>query len=102
MTVQDGDHVAKLFVTNVLNGAVAANSKVVHTGTVLRIDLNVSDTTMPSIESMTVIGSGFPARTDPAALVIGPAGIGLSTGCSTNDVDDCPWRSNRACAVRCQ
>jgi hypothetical protein len=90
MTVQDGDHVAKLFVTNILNGAVAANGKVVHTGTVLRIDLNVSDTTMPSIESMTVIGSGFPARTDPAALVIGPTGVGLSTGCSTNDVDDCP------------
>ena len=45
---------------------------------------------MPSIESMTVIGSGFPARTDPAALVIGPTGVGLSTACSANDADDCP------------
>jgi len=90
MTVQDGDHVAKLFVTNVLNGTVAANGKIVHTATVLRIDLHVSETAMPSIESMTVIGSGFPARTDPAALVIGPTGVGLSTDCSADDGDDCP------------
>ncbi len=27
---------------------------------------------------MTVIGSGFPQRTDPAALVIGPTGVGFS------------------------
>ena len=33
---------------------------------------------MPSIESTTVIGSGFAERTDPAALVIGPTGVGLS------------------------
>ena len=28
--------------------------------------------------SNTVIGSGFPERSDPAALVIGPTGVGLS------------------------
>ena len=95
MTVQDGDHTAKLFVTNVLNGTVAANGKVVHTATVIRIDLNVSETAMPSIESMTVIGSGFPARTDPAALVIGPTGVGLSTGCNADDTDDCPVEGAR-------
>jgi len=89
MNVEDGDHVAKLFVTNVLNGTVAANGKVVHTATVLRIDLNVSQTHMPSIESMTVIGSGFPARTDPAALVIGPTGVAVSPGCNGTDADDC-------------
>ena len=27
---------------------------------------------------MTVVGSGFPERTDPNALVIGPTGVGLS------------------------
>jgi len=89
MNVQDGDHMAKLFVTNVLNGTVAANGKVVHTGTVLRIDLNVSEAHMPSIESMTVIGSGFAARTDPAALVIGPTGVALSPSCNSADGDDC-------------
>jgi sugar lactone lactonase YvrE len=30
------------------------------------------------VEAMTVIGSGFAERTDPAALVIGPTGVGLS------------------------
>ena len=28
--------------------------------------------------SETVIGSGFPERTDPAALVVGPTGVGLA------------------------
>jgi hypothetical protein len=89
MNVEDGDHVAKLFVTNVLNGTVAANGNVVHTGTVLRINLNVSENSMPAIESMTVVGSGFPARTDPAALVIGPTGVGLSASCDSREENDC-------------
>ncbi len=80
MTALDGGNWADLFVTNVLNGTVAANGNVVNKGTVVRIDLNVpnSGEGMPSIESTTVIGSGFAERTDPAALVIGPTGVGLS------------------------
>jgi len=67
-------------VTNVLNGTVAAAGNVVNTGTVLRIVLDVSRIGMPVVDSMTVIGSGFPARTDPAALMIGPTGVGLGFG----------------------
>lgn len=80
MTALDESNQADLFVTNVLNGTVAANGKVVHKGTVVRIDLNVPNqgNGNPSIESTTVIGSGFAERTDPAALVIGPTGVGLS------------------------
>ena len=80
MTALDEGNQADLFVTNVLNGTVAANGKVVHTATVLRIDLNVPNQGhgMPSRESTTMIGSGFSARTDPAAVVIGPTGVGLS------------------------
>ena len=89
MTAFDSDHEARLFVTNVLNGTVAAQGQVVNQGTVVRIDLNVSPTHMPSIESMTVIGSGFAERTDPAALVIGPTGVGLSPSCNDDDEDDC-------------
>jgi sugar lactone lactonase YvrE len=33
---------------------------------------------MPTLQAITVIGSGFAERTDPAALVIGPTGVGLS------------------------
>jgi sugar lactone lactonase YvrE len=69
---------ASLFVTNVLNGTVAAHGKVVQGGTVVRVDLTLSAGNAPFVEAMTVIGSGFSERTDPAALVIGPTGVGLS------------------------
>jgi SMP-30/gluconolaconase/LRE-like protein len=74
----NGGGTASLFVTNVLNGTVAASGSVVHQGTVVRIDLTLSKSAPPFVEAMTVIGSGFAERTDPAALVIGPTGVGLS------------------------
>jgi hypothetical protein len=74
----NGGGSAVLFVTNVLNGTVAAHGGVVHGGTVVRIDLTLSPGSAPFVEAMTVIGSGFAERTDPAALVIGPTGVGLS------------------------
>ncbi len=78
MTAWESDGEASLFVTNVLNGTVAANGQTVNEGTVVRINLKLPDDGMPWIESMTVVGSGFPERTDPDALVIGPTGVGLS------------------------
>jgi hypothetical protein len=74
----NGGGTASLFVTNVLNGTVAGGGSVVNQGTVLRIDLTLSKSGPPFVEDMTVIGSGFAERTDPAALVIGPTGVGLS------------------------
>jgi hypothetical protein len=81
MTAFDGGNWAALFVTNVLNGTVAANGKVVNQGTVLRINLNVPKQGhgIPDRQSTTIIGSGFSERTDPAALVIGPTGVGLGS-----------------------
>jgi hypothetical protein len=80
MTALDQGAKAVLFVTNVLNGTVAASPNVVNQGTVLRIKLNVPQEGqgLPSVDYLSVIGSGFPERTDPAALVIGPTGLGLS------------------------
>jgi hypothetical protein len=75
--LESGDDAA-LFVTNVLNGTVAANGSIVDTATVIRIDLEASQFHKPTIQSMTTIGWGFAARTDPNALVIGPTGVGLS------------------------
>ena len=77
MTALDGDRLAELFVTNVLNGTVAANGNVVNKGTVVRIVLSIPDERMPRELSRTVIGSGFGEKTDPNALVIGPTGVGL-------------------------
>ena len=74
----NGGGSAVLFVTNVLNGTVAAHGAVVHGATVVRVNLTLSNGAAPFVEAMTVIGSGFAERTDPAALVIGPTGVGLS------------------------
>jgi hypothetical protein len=84
MAVQDRSDVngggsASLFVTNVLNGTVAAAGRVVDRGTVVRVDLTLSRSAPPFVEAETVIGSGFSERTDPVALVIGPTGVGLSS-----------------------
>jgi hypothetical protein len=68
---------AVLFVTNVLNGTVAAKGHVVFGGTVLRLVVKIPQFGLPFIWFRATIGSGFPERTDPAALVIGPTGAGL-------------------------
>jgi hypothetical protein len=78
MTGISNDHFAQLFVTNVLNGTVAANGKVVNQGTVLRLTLALYGQQPPALKSTTIIGSGFAERTDPAALVVGPTGVGLN------------------------
>jgi hypothetical protein len=72
-----GDDFAVLFVTNVLNGTVAGNGGLVHHGTVVRILLQLNGQDAPRDLQHTVIGSGFAEKTDPAALVVGPTGVGL-------------------------
>jgi hypothetical protein len=63
-----------VFVTNVLNGTVAAGGAVVNRGTVVRIVLHTAGHAKPWVVSSTVVGSAFAERTDPAALVVGPTG----------------------------
>jgi hypothetical protein len=72
--IDRGDH-AVLFVSNVLNGTVAANGGVVHGGTVIRITVDLDHGRLPRPRSTVVIGSGFAERTDPDALVVGPTGL---------------------------
>ena len=79
MTALDMGSTAMLFVTNVLNGTVAAGGSIVDGGTVVRINLSIPSHGMPTVQSTTIIGSGFPERTDSAALVIGPTGVGLGS-----------------------
>jgi hypothetical protein len=75
MTLVDFGKTATLFVSNVLNGTVAASPNVVNQGTVLRLTLLIPDGKKPAIIASKVVGSGFQERTDPAALVIGPTGL---------------------------
>jgi sugar lactone lactonase YvrE len=67
---------AVLFVTNVLNdlSPTAPPTTVVKAGTVVRV---VLDLRTYRVESETVIARGLPERNDPAALVVGPTGVGL-------------------------
>jgi hypothetical protein len=97
MTSEDRGGSANLFVSNVLNGTVAAGGSIVHGGTVTRLTLAGLNGTMPILQSITVIGSGFAERTDPAALVIGPTGVGLSSNADTLYVADS--LNNRVTAI---
>ena len=63
LTINDQGDKAQVFVSNVLNGVVT------------RIDLTIPDGGNPVVQSLTRIASGYPTRTDPAALVIGPTGL---------------------------
>jgi hypothetical protein len=74
--VSDGN-VADLFVSNVLKGTVSAGGKVVFKGYVLRLTLRLHEHAPPSVLLSTVIASGYAQRTDPAAFVLGPTGLGL-------------------------
>ena len=75
MTAVDVGPIAVLFVTNVLNGTVKAGGEVVNKGTVIRLLLSIPPGRDPQLIDSTVVGSGFPERTDPSALVIGPTGV---------------------------
>lgn len=96
MTALDLGSVAELFVTNVLNGTVAANGAVVKHGTVVRIVLLIAPGKMPQEVLRTKIGSGFPEKTDPAALVIGPTGVSLGADGTLYVADTA---SNRIAAI---
>jgi uncharacterized protein (TIGR03118 family) len=63
LTINDQGAAAQVFVSNVLSG------------TVTRINLQVPLNGNPVVLRMTEIASGYIARTDPAALVVGPTGL---------------------------
>src|SRR5215471_669699 len=76
MTALDLGRVSELFVTNVLGGILGGHPSP-NGGTVQRLIITSKPYQTPRVLESTRIGSGFPARTDPNALVIGPTGVGL-------------------------
>jgi hypothetical protein len=77
MASLDLGHQAILFVSNVLNGTVAAGGKTVFGGTVIRLTITIPPSGLPFISADTLIGSGFAEALNSSALVIGPTGLGL-------------------------
>ena len=90
MTAVDHGRTAYLFITNVLNGTVAAKGRQVNRGTVVRITLRLpsSSRRVPHALAPVVIGSGFGERSDPAALVVGPTGVAYDEKTGTLFVAD--------------
>jgi hypothetical protein len=81
MTALDrsGRGVAELFVTNVLGGILGSHHSS-HGGTVERLLITSNSNHVPRVLASKQIGSGFAARLDVNALVIGPTGVGLGRG----------------------
>jgi len=77
MTALDLGNITELFVTNVLGG-ILGNHPSATGGTVQRLLITSAPYQTPRVLASTKIGSGFSARTDPNALVIGPTGVGLA------------------------
>jgi sugar lactone lactonase YvrE len=77
MTADDLGDQAVLFVTNVLNGTVAAHGHTVWAGSVVRLDVAIPSSGLPYIWYSDQIGALLPERLNSAALVIGPTGLGL-------------------------
>jgi hypothetical protein len=87
MTAVDDGSLVTLFVTNVLNGTVAADGNPVDGGTVVRLLL--SDVgPVPQVLESEIIGSGFGETTDPNALVVGPTGVAFDGRTGTLYVAD--------------
>ncbi len=76
-SVQVGDF-AQLFVTNVLNGTVAAGGGMVNRGTVVRLDVFDRSNKSPVLLSASTIATGFPEELNSSALVLGPTGDALA------------------------
>jgi hypothetical protein len=76
-STQVGDF-AQLFVTNVLNGTVAAGGGMVNRGTVVRLDVLDRPAKTPVLLSAKTIATGFPEELNSSALVLGPTGDALA------------------------
>ncbi len=68
---------ADLFVTNVLNGTVAAGGSEVTRGTVLRLSVYEPSGQPPVLVATQRIGEGFAEELNSSALVLGPTGVAL-------------------------
>jgi hypothetical protein len=68
---------AELFVTNVLNGTVAAGGNEVDQGTVQRLSVFDPPGRPPLLFASTTIATGFAEELNSSALVLGPTGVAL-------------------------
>jgi hypothetical protein len=91
LALRDDFDAAKVFVSNVLNG------------TVTRIDVSLPDSETVKVTGNTQIASGYKHRTDPAALVLGPAGLFYDKGADVlyvaSEVDNAIYKVSHAASA---
>ncbi|MGH7040672.1 MAG: hypothetical protein ACREFY_00890 [Acetobacteraceae bacterium] len=78
MAVIDRGATATLFISNIGFGLGPSEQAGQHKATVLRLDLAMEGSAPPKVTGMTVIGSGFGARSDSSAFAAGPTGLALA------------------------
>jgi len=78
MTAVTQGNITTLFVSNALNGGAAKGVHTIKNSTVLRIRVQTEAGRPPKVLEEQVIANKIPWRDDPAALVIGPTGVGLA------------------------
>ena len=64
-----------LFVSNVLSGTPSIQPT--NQGTIVRLNLKVSEHQKPQVSSSTIVGTGFAEKLDANNLVVGPTGLAL-------------------------
>jgi hypothetical protein len=77
MTATSHGDFTTLYVSDVMDGTVQHSPNVVNGGNVVRMLFRTVPGVRPKLLNEQVIGRGFPERTDPAALVVGPTGVAL-------------------------
>jgi hypothetical protein len=79
MTMVQSGNIDELFVTNVLNGTVAAAGQPVNGGTVVRLDVKLPNGKPPALFSSTTVAKGFTEQLNTSALVLGPTGDAVNS-----------------------
>jgi hypothetical protein len=79
LTVNDQGSTVQVFVSNVSKNVSATAAP---NGTVTRIDLHISGSTV-TVQDMVQIASGYATRTDAAAFVVGPSGLAFDSHTGT-------------------
>jgi sugar lactone lactonase YvrE len=80
MAVIDRGETASLFISMTGFGVAAPGQDAVNKATVVRLDLDMPEASVPTVRRQTVIADGFAEQADKDVFIIGPTGLALGAG----------------------